>query len=1360
MTETLTALPVAGPEVAPPPPEGDRWRPTRAGLISMWRYWEETFTFHRGRLLLRGPNGSGKSMALELLLPFLLEADASPEKLTSAARSRGTLFDRVMTGSDEPTRTGFAWVEFARGHQVFTVGARIRASQATRRVDLDFFTTNLAVGGELHLLDDNRTPLSRRALIEAIGDSGRVHGSAEEHRAALRETLYSDFNADRYLSVIGALRALRKEKLSQNLDVDKLSSVLSDALPPIDEHDIAAVAEGFERLDRRKAELAALESDVNHVRQLAARQRDYAVAVVLAAAGDVRSTETRRDDVTRDERRAREELAAAITDAQAAATERETLAARDESIGIEIEGLKDSEAYKQGAALADLRRQATRLREVADRDRMAAQTRSEEHATAVHDQETAAENLQTASANEEAAARDLRFAGQETGAEGPVVEAVGTQDLDDAERLVRAWINARAALIGEVRLALGRHEQAVTERGIQETRVADDESTVEERRAAHADAVTRTAVAVAVYRQSVETWADACEIIGPARTSGVLPQPPDVPAAVTDAVAALAAELRAEDRVARRDLAAQREALVGERAAVEAERTRWAGAGFPQPEGPPWRSDRADRPGAPLWALVDPLPGLAGSDVDLLEAALAGAGLLDAWLEPDGAVDLGPDRADVVLTVRLSGADTLASLVGPAAPVGRAEGPMAVPADVVAAVLASIPVVDSALSPFGPGADPGPDVAVGRDGTFRLGAALGRGPLRPASLLGAPARERHRLARLAELDSAMAAIDDRLDDLRRQEGALDQWWAAVTSELSTLPSPAPVDEAELAASHAAARLGEARSHRDASRAALKESEGKVRGALRDLTLIGARHGVPTDAQELVRVEAGLSRLQDAVVTWARRRRELRRAEQDHVTAADRAARAEREAARAVEALESSERDARAVAGRVKTLESSLGAGYAEVLSRISGLDEERAGGRSRQRELAQGIPRLERRVGELDKTVETAAVERARAEEDRERAHRQFVAAVDDLGQDAEMRPDTRLDSGTALLAFARSVAAAHPEASTDPATVERLSERVRERVHQAQAALGPRVDVDRQYVDAGWWVLRTSAGGVRRQTGDLADSLTGLLEQGRAELAAEEEQLFEQTLAGSVRRALADRIRQANKLVDGINAQLAAVRTQAGGVQVRLRWDVDPDQLAAVKAAQALLLRDPIDLSDVDRDSLQAFVRARVDQARVELEANAPWEARLRETLDYRAWHRFTLQLGHRDWQGFEPATPRRLQRLSTGERSIALHLPMIASVAAHYTGPEGRPLDCPRLILLDELFAGVDTANRAQLFGTFTTWDLDAVFTSDSEWCKYPSLDGIAIHHLHPPTGTDPVTSTRFTWDGRVQRVDPAER
>jgi ABC-type lipoprotein export system ATPase subunit len=52
-----------------------RWRPSRAGILNVYQYQDEVLEFADGRLLLRGVNGSGKSTAMNMLLPFLLEAD-------------------------------------------------------------------------------------------------------------------------------------------------------------------------------------------------------------------------------------------------------------------------------------------------------------------------------------------------------------------------------------------------------------------------------------------------------------------------------------------------------------------------------------------------------------------------------------------------------------------------------------------------------------------------------------------------------------------------------------------------------------------------------------------------------------------------------------------------------------------------------------------------------------------------------------------------------------------------------------------------------------------------------------------------------------------------------------------------------------------------------------------------------------------------------------------------------------------------------------------------------------------------------------------------------------------------------------
>jgi hypothetical protein len=93
-------------------------------------------------------------------------------------------------------------------------------------------------------------------------------------------------------------------------------------------------------------------------------------------------------------------------------------------------------------------------------------------------------------------------------------------------------------------------------------------------------------------------------------------------------------------------------------------------------------------------------------------------------------------------------------------------------------------------------------------------------------------------------------------------------------------------------------------------------------------------------------------------------------------------------------------------------------------------------------------------------------------------------------------------------------------------------------------------------------------------------------------------------------------------------------------------------------------------------------------------------------------------------------------------------LHLPLFAAAAAHYRSAPA----APRLILLDEVFVGVDATNRGQLLEVLAALDLDMMFTSDQEWCTYSELDGIAIHQLLTGTddGDDAVTTARFVWTG----------
>lgn len=1337
-----------------------RWRPSRAGLIGVWRFWEETFVFHRGRLLLRGPNGAGKSLALELLLPFLLDADSSPYRLTSAAKSRGGLYDRIMVGGgDEAGRTGYSWVEFLRGDEAFTVGARMRTSTSTRKVDTDYFTTSQRVGTELALLGPDRVPLSRADLVAAIGDRGQVRAGVEQHRDAVRQVLFPGFTRDRYASVITALLALRKEKLSQNLDLPKLSEVLSDALTPLDEHDLAAVAEGFERLDRRRAELEQLAVEVREVGLLADRQRDYARAVLRVVAAEVRSAETRRDNVTRDEREAGLALASAEGAAAALAEESDTIEHQLAALQVERDALRDRDAYKEGAGLGDLRAQVQQLRAGVDRAHAAADRSSSAATRADEALAAAVESEQLAGINYQQAWDDLAQRSIRVGAEATTGDLAAGPDappppvpakVRESRRVLEAWVSARRAQVTEVRRALAGHGDAVRRRGFAQERVDDDEAGLAARTAVEAAAESGLAEAARTFGASVAGWVASLVVLELAAVAAVLPRPADVPEEVQESLRVVAADQRSVHDLLVAALDERQRQLETERDEVAAEHGRLASGRDVEPVPPSWRDPRPERPGAPLWRLVETADHTPAETVDGLEASLTATGLIDAWVRPDGTVDLSDLPVDLALTTTARTGETLGAWLVP-----LPDSPVSY--EVVTGVLHSLRTAPGVTGAEGAAEGRDNEVVLGRDGTFRLGSAVGRGPAGAAGLLGAEARRRRRLARVAELAAIVRDLDDRLAELGRERGRAEQHRRAVLAELDAAPDGRQVLVARSALGTARARSMDAAERLGHSRDRLRTAEQGVREQFRILSTVSARYGLPTQDDELGALDQALTAFTEAVRTWAHRADDADRGRANRRACAERADEA-REHARAADTdLTDIRADLNAAAGRLATLDASIGTAYAEILDRLDELARQRTAAEQRQRGLRKEVPQAERAIGGLRQTLAQAETARATAEEHRAATHRQLVAAVQDgLAVDARVPAPEQLDGVTSVLTATRELTTALG-ATTTPGEVERTSSRVEERLHRAQEVIGGRSDLDRRLTEQDWWVLSARVGGLRRGMTELRSALQREVETGREEFAAEEERLFEQVLAGSVRRALASRIRLATTLVDGINAQLDRVRTQAGGVGVRLRWDVDPDQLAAVKSARSLLLRDPHDLSDDESGALQEFVRARVEQARAELDPTAPWEARLRESLDYRSWHRFSLQVSHRDWDGFKEATPAVLQRLSTGERSIALHLPMMASVAAHYADESAEASPCPRLILLDELFAGVDPVNRGQLFGTFTAWGLDAVLTSDHEWCQYASLDGIAIHHLHPARDGEPVTSTRFTWDGKQRRLDP---
>jgi hypothetical protein len=270
----------------------------------------------------------------------------------------------------------------------------------------------------------------------------------------------------------------------------------------------------------------------------------------------------------------------------------------------------------------------------------------------------------------------------------------------------------------------------------------------------------------------------------------------------------------------------------------------------------------------------------------------------------------------------------------------------------------------------------------------------------------------------------------------------------------------------------------------------------------------------------------------------------------------------------------------------------------------------------------------------------------------------------------------------------------------------------------------------------------------------EMTGALVGDMEQARTLLAAEEADLFRRFLADDTRREVTSRIRDARTQVAEM-ARLMAAHPTGSGLRVRLRWVPDERNAPGMQDIVKLMGKDaPL---DSEREALSEFFRARVTQVRAN--ADVDYTAQLAELLDYRKWWRFTVEYRRSTDTDWTALTGKAHGSLSGGEKAVCLHLPLFAAAASYCDNaplraaePDGSSsAGAPRLILLDEVFAGVDEDNRGELFDLIRDLDLDLVATSESEKGLYPQLDGLSIYQLY--ASDTAVLAARSIWDGQIE-------
>ena len=1331
-----------------------RFAPTRAGIINLWDYRDEEFSFVDGWLVLRGPNGSGKTKALEVLFPFVLDGRIEPRRLNPFASEDRTMKSNLLYRGQEVTHA-YVWMEFGDGEQYVTVGIGLRAHRHVDRVTRWHFVVDGRVGVDFSLLDADDRPLTRRDLIDRLG-ADAVRDSAEDYRQLVDARLFG-LGPARYEQLLDLVLTLRKPQLAKDLNPVELSRTLQRGLRPVENHLLVEAARSF---DDMEAVARTLEGLVAADGATAAFLTVYSTYLRTHARAAADAMTARRDAVTTrstaldDARRA----ADAAAEAESAAGERlRAVEGEPGRLRAHLDSLKASAAYQSHEQLADLQRHVHDLAEAAGR--------ADE---AVVAEESAAARRRTESERATVAARDTRTAADRLAAELLLdAEAAGiTWSADDAAPDdLAARITARAAGrrddVRAVRAQVARHDQADRDHARAAADAAGATAAAADAEQAERRAEEAVAQARARLRAQLEQWAQGnagllADIAGPDLAAGLIAAVDTTGEPGVRTLREVYAEATATAVAQRRDrlaaLAARRAALADRRAEVAAERDRIAAEHDDAPPVPVTRpAPRAGRPGAPLWRLVRFADGVTGADAAAVEAALHAAGLLDAWLHPDpgtATTALAGDDLDGYLLPlpphrRPTGA-TLADVLAP-------EEQDDVPAARITEVLTSVALADVTT----PDASP---VTIGVDGRYAQGIAAGRFAKSSCEYIGATARATRRAARVTECERLLAVIDADLGAVDRHRASVEALLAAVDTAAAQLPAPAPAHTALRELDRAAATL---RARQEASAAAdarLDQALAERAAAAAALRRSAAERSLPVDrlddtAEAVSRFEKRGVRLEGARTAAVRAAEQEDQARQRHDEAVDRFT-AAAETARTARARHQEKAEA------YRTLRDSVGADAEQVLVDVARtadaiVEAEQAVEQAR---TALGAAR-ERRVAaltrvELGEQAMVAAVAEAQHDAQRLRPYAQpdllgLLRCPTDLRWPAQTLED---ELHPQVAALHEAILAATRELSPTETSLKQSATRLTSALTDLQAQL-PAAGLDHRPewdTDDGVIVVRVADEQGLTPVAHFADRIARERRDQEQLLTDSEQRVLEDALLGQLARQIHHRTIEARDLVAAMDGQMRARRMSSGltvGVGWRLADDLDAEQRDVCK----LLERDPARLGPAQLTAMRRHFAARIKTARASA-PERPYRELLGDVLDYRQWRTFAFTL-HRPGGGTEALTRARHSQLSGGEQSVSLHLPLFAAANALFGS--ARP-DAPRLLGLDEAFAGVDDTGRGELMALAKQFDLDLFMTGYDLWATHPAVSGAAHYDLSHSAVEHAVSTVLLVWDGSTNIAD----
>ncbi len=747
----------------------------------------------------------------------------------------------------------------------------------------------------------------------------------------------------------------------------------------------------------------------------------------------------------------------------------------------------------------------------------------------------------------------------------------------------------------------------------------------------------------------------------------------------------------------------------------------------------------------PFYRAVEFAPGLSGEEAGLLERQLEDAGLLDALVVAEEdfprLLEKCPAFADRVIRPEKMQEGHFSRLV----PSGD------LPEDLersVEGILARFSENETA------GADgAGGGVTLSPDGTFTHGILCGRSEEKEeAEYVGHLAREKMREKQLRKLEDEIAEGNRRLEEQKAERAHLRERRARVDSEYKNAPDEAGLNEALLNAQAA-------QSAHDAAQKALSEAEETL--ALQEARLQADFQKVLTACRPFPygRTSAEYGHAESCAREYESTFQDLLGNLQDLEVLSMRLSALAEKRERAEEDAGEQEK-IRQSAARKKKEKDVLAEGYEEELNRPEVREAAR-----RRRDLKERLKALSE---EQIRTGKELAVTIERKERMKEREEEVSQKRIECTAKEVLLRTyfEEEQDLGLVFSREGKSLEACAREAwglvpgtdrGRDPGALFNSLYRVFTQPCEGVVKYGSAMEAAFPEAEEGSGALRGryciySTWNGKKLTLEAFDGLLqSAVEETELLIRKRDRELFEDILSKTISQQLTDRIAESRRWVQDMS-RLMKIDTSMG-LTFSLDWKPKPAENEGELDAgelETILARDYELLTQEDIERIAGHFRSRVnEQKRLAEEAGIPvnYMDLVRDALDYRLWFAFQMYF-IRGEGAKKPLTNSAFNRFSGGEKAMAMYIPLFAAVNAQYKKAQ-RP-DHPRVIALDEAFAGVDEKNISSMFGLVEAMDFDYIMNSQVLWGCHDTVPALQIADMERAKDATTVMVQNYTWNG----------